>query len=168
METPPPAPTQSQVGQLAVSSTHGWEAITPGKTKACILPTGYWSVQCSLKNKIRKCEEKVESGSSHWKTPAFKSLHFIMQSLKWSPGVRQRPSHPTHHQTQWNPEKKGQKLLRKCQFYWHQCTTEYNDLERIGTCEIEIVTTMRTVIVSRYYTILFFFKSQKLKCYYYK
>lgn len=114
MEKPPPAPTQSRVDQLAVSPTHAWEAATPRKTaKACILPTGYWSVPCSPKNKIRKCEEKAESGGSHWKTPAFKSLHFIMQSLKWSPGVRQRPSHPTHHQTQWNPEKKGQKLLHK-------------------------------------------------------
>ena len=52
------------------------------------------------------------------------------------------------------PGEKGQKLLHKCQFYWHQCTTEYNNFERIWTCQIEIVTTIITVIDSRYYAIL--------------
>ena len=54
-------------GRPASCVTYAWgeKPPRPQKQKADILPTDYWSVQSSLKNKIRKCQEKLDSRSLH-------------------------------------------------------------------------------------------------------
>lgn len=84
----------------------------------------------------------------------FNALHFHKHHYNKVLMLDKDPVAPLTPPDPGKPGEKGQKLLHKCQFYWHQCTTEYNNFERIWTCQIEIVTTIITVIDSRYYAIL--------------
>lgn len=104
------------------------------------------------------------------KTLHFNALHFHKHHYNKVLMLDKDPVAPLTPPDPGKPGEKGQKLLHKCQFYWHQCTTEYNNFERIWTCQIEIVTTIITVIDSRYYAILLRKKkeSQKEKGYHYK